>query len=548
MEIDQERLNAFQVRMSSWVAGQGLFFQLRYAAAVQGAQSTIFGAFMRLLTRLSILMAVLLVGFWIFLAKRVDFGWFRKDLGEKISMALGADSAVVGSVERERGYASLQRVSLEGGERSFFYDAEIRQLRTRMGLLDGVMRGWNGESVTIKELELSLKSGADSDEAAAAAYGSLFKNAENFDFEVIEVEKATITWGYSEMHRGSIQGANLKVNRRHGGGWTLVFKGGFFTQNWLRRMSIERIEVVATEESLEIVEMKLSKDGGRLDLAGKLTRGGARPEFEGTGRMTSMPIWSMVGADFREFVDGEISGDMKFGGSTNTLEGFRTVSEVSLEEGDHVILEDRFPLFRAISAVDRLRSYKKVRFSSGKFRMRTGGDRLELSNIWLRAQDLMRVEGALVVRPPTEEEVKGQLALEQRATVAATPPGGDPTDKEATQKKGDELSLRDAADARKKSKEHSMRSLIMGSQTGSREVSAISNAAEVREKEAYFLEGEVRVGVTADVFDRSPELDQRYPVDQETGMRWLALPIRGRIYSVSQDLADRFLPRSRREH
>ncbi|MDA0765691.1 MAG: hypothetical protein O3A92_02540 [Verrucomicrobia bacterium] len=548
MEIDQERLNAFQVRMSSWVAGQGLFFQLRYAAAVQGAQSTIFGAFMRLLTRLSILMAVLLVGFWIFLAQRVDFGWFRKDLGEKISMALGADSAVVGSVERERGYASLQRVSLEGGERSFFYDAEIRQLRTRMGLLDGVMRGWNGESVTIKELELSLKSGADSDEAAAAAYGSLFKNAENFDFEVIEVEKATITWGYSEMHRGSIQGANLKVNRRHGGGWTLVFKGGFFTQNWLRRMSIERIEVVATEESLEIVEMKLSKDGGRLDLAGKLTRGGARPEFEGTGRMTSMPIWSMVGADFREFVDGEISGDMKFGGSTNTLEGFRTVSEVSLEEGDHVILEDRFPLFRAISAVDRLRSYKKVRFSSGKFRMRTGGDRLELSNLWLRAQDLMRVEGALVVRPPTEEEVKGQLALEQRATVAATPPGGDPTDKEATQKKGDELSLRDAADARKKSKEHSMRSLIMGSQTGSREVSAISNAAEVREKEAYFLEGEVRVGVTADVFDRSPELDRRYPVDQETGMRWLALPIRGRIYSVSQDLADRFLLRSRREH
>lgn len=548
MQIDQERLNAFQARMSSWVAGQGLFFQLRYAAAVRGTESSLFAAVMRLVLRLVIVVLVVLVGLWVFLAKRVDYGWFRNDLGEKISVALGANSAVVGSVSRERGHVNLQRVSLEGGEGSFFYDADIRGLRTRMGLLDGVVKDWNGESVTMKTLTISLKGGAETDEEAQASYKSLFFKPSQFSFDVVDVEDATLSWGYSEIHRGSIQGAHLKANRREDGGWKVVIKGGLFSQNWIRRFEIERMEVIVTQDRFEIVEMKLAKDGGSLELAGTLNKGGARPEFEGSGSMRSLSIWSVVEADYREFVDGVISGTLKFSGSTNTQAGFQVEAEVDLEEGDHVVLRDRFPLFRAISAVDRFRSYKKVRFSTGGFQMKTGGDQLELSKILLQALDLMRMEGDVTVRLPTDEEVKERLKMEERPTVgaagrsSATDGGREKKDEEK------ELSLRDAGEARKKAqerKDQSIRSLILGSQTNSTEVREIVEKAAKREKEAYFLEGEVRIGITKDVFDRAPALDETYPVDDETGLRWLALPLNGSIFMVGKDLADQIYLQSR---
>ena len=218
MEIDQERLNAFQSRMSNWVSRQGLFFQLRYASAVKGAESTVFGALMRLVVRLAILMLLVLLGFWIFLVVRVDFGWFRTDMGENISKALRTDSAMVGSVKRERGELVLPKVSLGGGSESFFYDAEIRDLRTRMGLLDGVLRDWDGEMIFIRDLVLSLKSGADTDEAASTAYEALFRKPEKFSFKVLEVESTTLNWGYSDMHRGAIEGSHLKATRREEGG------------------------------------------------------------------------------------------------------------------------------------------------------------------------------------------------------------------------------------------------------------------------------------------------------------------------------------------
>ena len=498
MEVDQERINAFQGRMSSWVAGQGLFFQLRHRSAVQGTESPLFSAVMRLLLLLLIVVLVLLVGLWAYLAKRVDSGGFRNDLGEKISLSLGANSAVVGSVTRERGHMNLKRVSLAGGESSFFYDAEIRDLRTRMGLLDGVVNEWNGESVTMKSLTISLRGGAETDEAASAAYQSLFVKPAEFKFDVIDIEDATLKWGYSEIHRGSIQGGHLKANRRNDGGWNVVVKGGLFTQNWLRRFEIERMELILTKDRFEIVEMKLNKDGGSLELSGALLSGGARPVFEGKGSMRSLSIGAVIEADYREFVDGVISGDLKFSGSTNSQSGFEIEADVNLEEGDHVILKDRFPLFRAISAVDRLRSYKKLRFSSGKFHLKTGGDRMELSEILLQALEVMRITGEVTVRLPTDEEVKEHLKMGE------LPAGPE-----------------------------------------SKEVREILEKAAKREKEVYYLEGFARIGITKDVFDHSPGLDKAYPVDEESGWRWLDLPLNESIFRVGSDLADQVYLQSR---
>ena len=531
-KIDQERLNAFQGRMAGWVAKQGLVFQLRYGASIQGAESTMIGRVTRLLTRLLFLLLIAVLVLSIYLANRADYKWFLQDLDESISLALGAESAKVTAVDRKRGHLNLRRVTLVGGEDSFFYDAEIRGLRTRMGFLDGLGGQWDGDLVIMESLDLSLKSGAESDEEATQAFQALFKIPENFNFQSIEVKSATIRWGYTALHRGSIEGANLKVRRRSEGGWQLVFTGGTFSQNWLRRFSIERLEVIVTEESVDFVEIKLTKEGGSVAMTGRLVSGGERPVLEGSGQIKGLPLWSVMDAEYRDFIDGNVSGDIRFSGSTNSQDGFSIEVDVELQERDHVTLYSRFLPLQAVSALDRQRSYKKVRFSSGKFGIKTGGERMELSDVKLVAQGMMSLEGELLVRRPTEDEVDEKLNRKKRPTVA------DGAEDDA-EEEDEDITLKESIEAGKaadlRSVEAALNRLIRDGSRGLNVKMVI--AAEDREMQSYYIIGQMKIGITADVFDSSPELNRAYPVEAESGLRWLDVPIKGRIFGIGEELA-----------
>jgi hypothetical protein len=529
MSIDPERLNAFQTRMNEWVSGQGLLFQLSHGGTVQGGKSAFFAGMMRLVVRGILLLMVLGVVGWILMAKRVQFGWFRDQLGEGISTVLGADSAEVGGVGRERGQLTIAKIVLEGGEESFFYNAEMSGVRTTMGLTDGMLTPWDGGRVWIKELHTKVKSGADTDEAAAKAFQSIFRGSDRFQFRVVDVEDATVTWGYSAMHRGSIRDSHLVATKTDDGGWNMVFTGGRLSQNWLRRLEIERIEVLVTPDGVVFEDVRLKQESGTVQMRVEFMTGGSRPTMKGAGSFNGVPIGNLIAPEYREFIGGEFSGSFTLDGSTNSQEGFGMTVKVKLEEGDRIELRDRFSMFRAISAADRFRSYKKVRFDTGQFDFQTGGGLMKVSDIWLSAQDLMRLEGGFLVRPPTNEEVAALLKVGARATVGGLPLGRRPGDEDA----GDELSLKRAGAAKKKDDKNGIRpSIILGKEFGGGETRLLEEDALQREQSAPILEGRVRLGLIREVFDRSPALERLYPVDPDEGVRWLELPLNGNIYSV----------------
>ena len=296
-------------------------------------------------------------------------------------------------------------------------------------------------------------------------------------------------------------------------------------------------------ESFQILEARLKKEGGALEFSGGIARGGARPEVEVSGRIHAMPLYSLVGPDFRDYVEGTISGDLRISGSTNTQSGVEAAVQVELDEGDEVVLRDRFSLLRAISAIDRLRSYKKVRFTVGRFNMRTGGNQMEISDIRLDSQELMRLEGGFVVRPPSREEMKEELDIEKSPVISARVEEGD----EALEP--DEIDLRAAVEAARAAEEEeageqrdAVKSLILDTQMGGEQLAAVEEMAWQRERDSYILDGTVRIGLTKDVLARAEGLDQAYPVDEETGMRWLKVRLNGRIYEAGAELADSLLP------
>ncbi|NNM28986.1 MAG: hypothetical protein HKO57_05655, partial [Akkermansiaceae bacterium] len=418
--IDPQRLHAFQLRMARWVASQGLLFQVRHALGVRGAGTSFLAGILSLFGRLLILGVLCAGAFWLFLMKRVEFGWFRTDLSENVAEAVNADVASFGGLRTERGSLVIGKAALEGGADSFFERAELRSARTKMQLLDGVTRGWNGEEINVEQLKIRVKAGADSDEAAARAFGALFFDTGQYRFARMKVESAHVDWGYSEANRGSIVDSKMVVEP-DGDGWKVVFTGGTFSQNWLQRLGIERLEVAIRREGVEITEARLTKGSGTVQFSAKIG-GGAVPAVEGAGTFASLRIEDFIDSDFRTYLGGDLSGDFKIGGSTNSQEGVALDCSIVLAEGDTIELYDRISLFRAISAVDRLRSYKKVRLTRGTFHLATAGGTMRINDIALESPSVLRLEGDLLVRPPTEEEVAAMMDAEAPDSIGLARP------------------------------------------------------------------------------------------------------------------------------
>lgn len=534
MNPDQERLNAFQARMNGWVSSQGLMFQLRHGGSVLGAKSPFLASAMGLMVRLGVLAVVGLLGFWIYLAKRVEYDGFREDLEAGVARVLKAESVDVSGVGRQRGFLNLNVMSVAGGEESFFYAAEIRGARTRMGLLDGLLKPWGGGELVMKELRVKVKSGAETDEAAAAAFASLFNEAEGFRFSKLVVDQATVFWGYSKQHRGGIRDAKMVAERTENG-WRVVFSGGQFSQNWLKNLDVERFVVEIGKDGITIPEMKFRRGEGTVQGRLEFVAGGSRPQVRGAGSMTGLPIWNALNPEFRRFIDGRISGTFEIDGFMNSQEGIGIKMDVVLEEGDKIELKDRFQLFVVISAADRFRSYKRVRFTNGRFRLETGGGKMRVGDIWLSAPDLMQLEGAFVARPPTKDEVKEFMDHEAGATVGELPDLLMPA---ADEEESDEFTLKRAAKTDKEDEGmNAAGSIIPGSEFGFKSRQELEEEAVQREQNKQLIGG-IRVGLTKDTFSRYPAMDAAYPVGAD-GMRWLTIPLKGSIFSVGVNEAER---------
>ncbi len=539
MDLSQERLDEFQGRMSNWVGGQGLIFQLTHGGSVRGAHSSIGVWLTRMVFRLVVLAAVAALFFWVYLMKRADLGWFQAELNERITLALGVDEATAGGIERTRGHLEISKMELVGGEESFFDQAHIRGLRTKMGLLDGVLVVWNGGAISIEELHLELRAGSESDDLGAKMFQGIFQESERFKFSRVEVDHATIRWGYSGVTSGSIDGAQIRSGR-DGDGWHLIVTGGTFSQNWIKQLKIERMEIAIRPSGVEILEAKLAGGTGELKFTAKVEGPASSPSLTGSGTMRALPIDAYLPEDVQAFLGATLSGTFEVGGSPYASSGVTMNADITLEDGDQVELRDRLPLFKAISVVDRFRSYKNVRFTKGQFKLETGGEVAVITDISLQAKDLMRIEGEFLSRRPTKEEMDEALRLERGGAAVPTVKSEEEPEPEAGGEKPQELTLREAAKAAREegTEESTLDSLLMNAIVQSKERKRFENEARARQERASVLVGLLKLGLNAKAFERAPELVELYPIAPEDGLRWLSLKLKGNIFQAGVSMAE----------
>lgn len=537
---ESEQLQNFHERLSQWVASQGFWFQLRYSMSRTGGKGSVFFHLFSIFTRLAIFAVVVGLGLWFFLIKQAGTDNFQTKVRASLKERLGAEEVQVVGFSRDQGTLSINRMAMSGGDETFFTGLELRNLRCRMGLMDGFSKVWDPGQVSISRMEIGLRAGADSEESSGAIAKVLFQDTGRLKLSVIEVADMSLRWGYSERTRGEILGSRMTALRLENG-WRLTFRGGSFSQNWLQRLEIEELEVVFGEKGVVFEKVVLRKGGGYLTLAEGRVAAGQRPQVSGVLSLSEVELSAFLPPVLREYADGRISGELRVFGSTNSSDGVGFEGEVELAAEDQVTLRDRLPLLRALSVVDAFNNYRRIDFNKGSFGIRTHGGEVEVSDVILASDAGVSLKGDLAVRYPTAEEeaTLGEFGEEGENYVEGI------------------LSEDELAERRDVTLENAGRAATAGG--GFDEAAGLSlserlglNIATRRLDERtagklsryYRYVGDFVLVLPGGVFDRAPNLEEKFP--EVNGKVFLDVPINGYLHELTKEQSDEIYELGRR--
>lgn len=539
--MDIEKSSDFNQRLSEWISSQGFWFQLRHSLSGGGGLSSALFHLLRLGMRLGILLLLVAGGGAVWVSRQVDTKGFQKGLKEDLAKGMNAEEMEISGLTRVQGKATVFRVGGTGTSDSFFDNLEIRNVRMNMGWTDGLTGLWEAGVAEANTVDVDLKAGFNSAESAVAAAATLFGAPQKFDLRGLKATNTRLSWGYFERAYGGIEGSAMSMSRT-GDGWRVSFKGGTFSQNWVRNFEIVELVVVLNGDGVSVEKGKLRSGGGTIDFRDVKVTGAVTPVPSGTLVFSRVPVSTLIPPNAAELVSGTISGEFELGGSTNSAEGVTLKGRVDLDGVDRIVLRSGFKVFESLDVVDVFNSYKKVEFDSGGFDISSGNGQVLISGLDLKAGELLTVQGRVIVKKPNEDELArefGDVIGDAEGVMAGG--AGD------AERKRLEMSLKKAAEIERKEKEAAQNT---SGQAGDENVKFFDSLAEQRRlrrdameraRNLFLFNGGVRLTVRSEAFDRSRALRERFPVDQATGRVALDVPLVGHLGQLGMAQAEEIL-------
>ncbi|MFK7849553.1 MAG: hypothetical protein AB8D78_01135 [Akkermansiaceae bacterium] len=485
-----------------------------------------------MLARIGLFIAVLVAGAWVYLTMFTSSDKYFADLKSDLQQAFAAEEIEIGGFRRLQGEFQIGKMAMIGGENTFFSDLEVMNLKCQMGLLDSFAETWEPGLIEIDRAEISLRAGSDSEESSKAIADVLFYQPKSVKIEAILVANATLRWGYSKRTRGRIVGSEMRA-RKIDGGWRLIFKGGRFSQNWLKELEINELIVSVGRSGLVFEKADLKKGEGSILFTGLEVESGQRPKISGNLILRRMDLADLLPENAQEIVEGRISGEFDVMGSTNSIDGVGFEGKVELAGEDEILLRDQIPLLRALSVVDALNNYKRVSFREGSFYLKSYNGTVELSQIDLKAEDLLTLTGNVSARAPTTQEM---LEMAEKEDVSATILTDDKAEAKDAQ-----FTLKDAATEQQKDKEANLdkEDKSIFDRLGLNEETRRAESEEVElQLRSYRYQGQLLATLKKDAFARAPLLAVEYPVNESSRRIPFEIPIEGLLFELTADQAE----------
>lgn len=538
-----ERTKDFNRRLSQWVAGQGFWFQLRYSMVSGGVRGRAMFHLFRLTFRLVLFILTVSVISGVLLLKRANSRMFSNSVKEELKSGLVATDLAMGGFAYARGQLEIAKLAAEGEDGTFFKSLQIRSLRCKMSLLDGLVGKWNPGAISIAKMDVDLRAGADDEQTAAKLADVLFAPPSHVILNAFGVGKLNLRWGYSERTQGSIEGSTLWA-QRSGNDWRLTFKGGKFCQNWLRDLDIVNLVVVCNPKGIWFEDARFSQGNGTVDMTGTRIEGGSRPKVDGLAKIRRLNLESALPPSLLGYVEGTMSGDLRVSGSTNTANGIVFEGQILMDGEDVITLRDKVSLLRAFSVMDFSRNYHRIDLRNGSFDIKTGGGGLVLSAIDLKADQSLWIQGELRARLPTQDEI--QRMLQQESLVGISNSEGEGQSGFSIRS---DLSLKRAALEEKHAKEiekNPEKNSLFDRINFNNEIRELELEASERMSRMLQYDGLLRLSLPGDSFERAGDLKTAYPPDPLTQRIHMDVPLSGYLHELTTEQAAVIYSKGRR--
>ncbi len=550
--MESEQSQNFNERLSQWVANQAFWFQVRYSLSSSGTTGTAMFHVLRLTFRLLVFVLIVAAGCGVYLLKRTESKKFNDGLKAELKEGLSASEIELNGFSRVQGQLDINGLACKGAEDTFYSTLRARNIHCKMGFLDGIAGKWDPGTVSLSRLEMELRAGTDDAQSAAELSKTLFKKFDNVNLTNFEIADASFRWGYRraitattmsqplssnypqtgydhEHTRGEIANSYLKVQRNEDG-YKLTFKGGTFSQNWLKSLEISELVVVCDPNGVVFEKALFRKGQGTVDLTGMKVTGGERPVITGMAKIQHLALSSIIPPALRTFVEGTISGNFTVSGSTNSSDGISFEGDVTLDGKDNISLRERIHLLRALSVVDYSRNYHRIDFTSGSFHMKSGGGGIDITQLSLKADELFTMDGKLRIRLPTPEEIRAAVSTGEAQ-------GGAHEDEIDSEMDDPNFTLKRAAlevQRQKEAKEEEAtlptlyQSLGLDMKIRSLEAQSLERLSRVLRYEGLFV-----ITLPPDAFERGGKLKQQFPVDSKLGRIPMRVPLEGTLYDLT---------------
>lgn len=539
--MDSEQFNHFNERLNQWVSNQGFWFQIRYSMSGSGFKGWAMFQLLRLGFRLLIFLLVVAVAGLVYLAKRSDSVRFRTGMRDDLLAGLSAGELEIQGGRRTQGQYDMTRLAAQGGAETFFTTLEARNIRFKMGLLDGLAGVWQPGIISIGRLNIDLRAGTDDAESARKLSEALFRKSDKVEVNAFDVADATVHWGYSDRTEGAIESSSMNVQRTDNG-WRMTIRGGLFHQNWLSKLEIVNMVVACDPDGLVFEKAELKQGASTVNFTGLRVTGGERPQVAGTVRIRHLGLEGILPVGAKRFVEGSLSGNFRVFGSTNSTDGVGFEGQVVLDGSDTITLREQIYLLKALSVVDFSHKYHRVDFRDGVFQLKTLHSGMELTGVKLKAENLLTLEGNLSVRLPTQEEIQAATAHGVDSESSPLFGADDLTIQSREAAKSEtSITLKQAAQEARRVKEGTQNTESMSLFERvelSMAMRRLQNQAAERMARMLRYAGEFELTVQGNAFDSGPLLQRRYPVDPATGRIPIKVPIDGYLYELTLKQAE----------
>lgn len=518
--VDQQRLNEYQNRVSDWIGRQGVWFQFRYAKTI-GSRS-LWRHFLGLVSKVVPLLIVFgICGFFIL---KSHFGTpeYREKITNQISEVLGAEEIEVSGFSRNIKSGKFHRLRIEGGEKSFFFEADFEGLSGVFSYLTGVTEDWNPSFIRVNKADLKLKAGGNEGEMRRG-FSSIIESLDGQGVTQVKIDDCSFDWGYSKLTFGAVRNTDFQASLK-GGVWEVKLSGGTFQQNWFGPFVIDSATVKLDENGISVESLKLKMGDGSAELEGQIAGPVEMPNFDLKGTFTSLPIEKLIqmrGVNTREYIEGCISGDLAINGSSNRRIEFS--GQVMLNENDRLTIREKWSLLRALSILDSDGSYLRIDFDQGGFSFSTAGRGLKVAGIDLTAESRARLKGAFETRLPTQEEAAKTIGIKLTDNF-----GLDYTDSSSAQKLENDRMRIDTPDEESVFGVDVSKLFEEGKDRGTESKLSVSQLEALRmkrEMDIHRISGDLKLAVPAAAFDNSEALLEIYPKDEQ-GWRWIPVKLR----------------------